>query len=346
MLAVVGVLAFLLSAAAGFFVVQRLFAPREAVVAEQTPAKASAKSKASVAKGSTKAEGSDSGALAASDIIQRVNDAYGSLTSYSAEGTVVTDMDMSKVDFGSIPGMPASVAKQAKASKEAQAALAKPQHLESNFSMKLAKPNLYRIDWKSQAPMKSSGAAWSAGDGDYIYMGLMPPKYVKLESRDLVLGAAAGLSQGAAHAVPSFFFNDKQNFLNSLESLALGNDDSVDGSDCYVLTGTLRGLKMNLWIDKSTFLIRQRQQILGGEVKMPEMSDKDVDAALKQMGGGATPEKRAQMKKMMRGVQAMSSKMNGKITETYRNVQTNQKIAATEFKFDVPVGVELSKSLF
>ncbi|MGZ5544606.1 MAG: hypothetical protein ACXWIU_08010, partial [Limisphaerales bacterium] len=140
------------------------------------------------------------------------------------------------------------------------------------------------------------------------------------------------------------FFN--QSYLAKLSNVTLGKEENVDGADCYLLSGDLNGLKMNFWVDKSSFLIKQKQQVFGGEVKMPEMSNKDVDAALKQLGGGATPEKRAQMKTMMQNMRAMSSKMKGTMTETYRNIETNQKIATDKFKYNVPTGVELSISLF
>ncbi|MGZ5569315.1 MAG: hypothetical protein ACXWKG_20070, partial [Limisphaerales bacterium] len=283
--------------------------------------------------------------LSAADIVQHVGETYSTLTSYSSEGTVVTDMDMSKVDLGNIPGVPPQLAAQAKASKEAKAALAKPQHMEADFSIKLARPGLYRIDWKSQqGPVNMNGAAWSTGDDHYLYMGMKPPKYVKMQSRELALGAASGASQGAASTVPTLFFN--QSYLAKLSNVTLGKEENVDGADCYLLSGDLNGLKMNFWVDKSSFLIKQKQQVFGGEVKMPEMSNKDVDAALKQLGGGATPEKRAQMKTMMQNMRAMSSKMKGTMTETYRNIETNQKIATDKFKYNVPTGVELSSSLF
>ncbi len=339
------VLAFLLSAGAAFVVVQRLLVP-QAVLVAKAPANAVGKLKGTLGKIPQRSTDDPTGQLSATDIVQRVTDAYSALISYSSEGTAVTDMDMSRVDFGSIPGLPPQVAAQAKASKEAKAALAKPQHMEADFSVKLARPGLYRVDWKSQGPMNMSGAAWSTGDDHYLYMGMKPPKYVKMQNRDIALGAATGVSQGAANTVPALFFNGAESFLAKLADVTLGKDDTIDGVDCYLLNGDLNGMKMNFWIDKSNFLIKQKQQVLGGEVKMPKMSDKDVDDALKQMGGGTTTEKRAQMKTMMQNMRAMSSKMKGTMTETYRNIETNQKIATDKFKYDVPSGVELSSSLF
>lgn len=344
---IAAVLAFLLSAGAAFFVVQRLLAPQVVAVANM-PANAAGKLKGAPGKIPQRSADDESvGQLSAADIIQHVNDAYGALTSYSSEGTAVTDMDMSKMDIGSLPGVSPQIAARAKASKEAQAALAKPQHLESDFSVKLARPGLYRIDWNSQkGPMKMSGAAWSTGDEHYIYMGMQPPKYVKMQSREMALGAATGVSQGAANTIPMFFFNGKQSMLNMMENVTLGKEEAVDGTDCYLVNGDLRGMKLNLWIDKSSFLIKQKQQVFGGDVKMPEMSDKDVDAAIKQLGDGGSEAKRAQVKAMMKNMKAMTSKMKGTMTETYRNIETNQKISTDKFKFDVPEGVELSGSLF
>lgn len=344
---VLSVLAFLLSAGAGFIVVQRLTNSPQVTTAKNNPSTATGKSNGVTGKAPERPLEDGSGQLSASDILKRVGDTYSALDSYSAEGTVVTDMDMSKVDFGNLPGVPPELAAKAKASKEAQAALASAQHIEGSFTMRLSRPGLYRVDWNSQVgPMKQTGAVWSSGDGDYLFMGIKPPKYVKLQSREVALGAAAGVSQGAANSIPSIFFNNKGGLFQTLENVSLEKEENIDGADCYLVSGEVRGLKMNLWIDKGSFLIKRKQQVFGGEVKMPKMSDQDVDTALKQLGGGATAEKRAQMKKMMESMQKMATKMKGSMTETYRNIEANKKLSKDEFTYKVPAGVELGGSLF
>src|SRR5262249_44948518 len=145
------------------------------------------------------------------------------------------------------------------ASKEAKAALTKPQHVEANFSVKLARPGLYRVDWKTeQGPMKMGGSVWSTGDEHYLYMGTTQSKYVKMQNRDMALGAATGVSQGAANTIPSVFFADKASVLSMMKEATLGANENIDGTDCYLLSGDLNGLKLNLWIDKSSFLIKQK----------------------------------------------------------------------------------------
>ena len=279
----------------------------------------------------------------APEILQKVTEQYDSLTSYSASGKNVSIIDMSGVDMKNIPGMPAKLPKDAKA-----VAMSKPQRMEGNFSVKLGKPNFYRVEWEGQmGPVKNKGAVWSAGEGDFLLMSSMgQPKYSKMKDREIALASATGISGGAAGTMPGIFFKSQSSQLNLFKGATRGADETIDGEDCYVLTGNVSGMKIILWINQSTSLIKQKQMVLGGELKMPDMNDATVEEGLKQLGGNPTPEQKAQTKAMMKNMKAMTSQLKGTMTETYSNIEINKPVAKEDFKYAVPAGTKLSKSLF
>jgi DNA-directed RNA polymerase subunit RPC12/RpoP len=283
----------------------------------------------------------------ASEIIQKVTEQYDSLTSYSASGTAISLIDMSGVDLKNIPGAPANLPKNSKDSKEFKQAMSKPQRQESDFKIKLGKPDSYLVKWESQkGPVKSKGAVWSCGEGDFLLMEMGKMKYVKMQNRDMALASATGVSGGVAGTIPAIFFKTSSSTLNLFQNATRGDDETVDGVDCYVLNGDALGMKMIFWIDKGTSLIKQKQLILGGESKMPETTDAKIDEGIKQLGGKPTPQQEAQTKAMMKNMKALAAQMKGTMTETYQNIEINKPVTRDDFKHEVPAGTKLSSSLF
>ncbi len=293
------------------------------------------------------ARSSDSPTPGAEEILQKVTAQYEALTSYSSRGNAVSIFDLSGLDPENIPGLAGKVPKDLKDSKEFKEAMSKPQKQEWEFQIKLGKPDFYRIDWEGQmGPTKNKGAVWSSGTGDFLFRASTPPKYVKMENRDLALAAATGISGGLAGSMPAIFFKTESNPLSSLTNITRTADETIDGADCYVLAGTLQGLKMILWIDKSNSLIKQKQTVLGGKAEMPEMSAEKLQQGMKQLGGKPTTEQQAQMKAVAKNMSALASQMKGTMTETYQNIEINQPLTKQDFDFVVPAGTKLSASFF
>ena len=74
-----------------------------------------------------------------SDLVVQVQTTYNKMQSYSSLGDIILNVSM--------PGL-------------------EREELHYTFSIKLARPELYRIEWEEQAPnMSFRGTAWSAGDG-------------------------------------------------------------------------------------------------------------------------------------------------------------------------------------
>lgn len=99
-----------------------------------------------------------------SAIFKKVMEKYKSMQTYSSEGTIVSDMDIGSMEVS----------------------------LETSFSMKLKKPNLYLISWKGNM---QSGAVWNDGTQSYLYMGMVA--YSKMKSDEMALAGATGISGGA-----------------------------------------------------------------------------------------------------------------------------------------------------
>jgi len=110
-------------------------------------------------------------------IVQNAQEKYASLTSYSDEGESVAIVNGTTIT--------------------------------TTFTVKLARPSLYRIQWQhnSQSALAANTtktqAVWSAGAGDFMDLGTGPTKQA---AREEALGGATGISGNAAATIPGTFF--------------------------------------------------------------------------------------------------------------------------------------------
>jgi RNA polymerase sigma factor (sigma-70 family) len=166
--------------------------------------------------------------LGAPEIIKRSQDAYAALTSYSDEGKTVSSVGKSEV-------------------------------APHTFSIKLARPNLYRIEWTQDLGFYAqTGLVWSAGNGDFLKMNqASQPR--KDASMEMALSSATGISGGAAGSIPGTFFklNWGDKLGTAMRSAKRKPDEKIDGGDCYVLTLAANGRTQTLWIGKQDYFIRQ-----------------------------------------------------------------------------------------
>lgn len=179
------------------------------------------------------------------EILKKSQDAYDSMTSYSDKGKTVSIGGIVDLDSDTII---------------------------TAFTTKLARPNLYRIEWETTGNfMRSKGikpkknAVWSAGKGDFWDIGNGPEKQ-KNQHWILVMQSGAG---GATVAIPGAFF--KTHWSNELEHLGPNvkreADNKVEDTDCYVLSNDGQ-VKMTLCIGKHDFLIHQIRLIKTGQVNI------------------------------------------------------------------------------
>jgi len=115
------------------------------------------------------------------EIFEKVKAAYESMQTYQSNGVIISEID----------------------------AGGRQMNTETTFSILLKKPNLYLISWtqknRSMLDMVQSGAVWSDGSQPYLYMGMINA-YSAIESDEMALGGATGISGGATLTVPALFF--------------------------------------------------------------------------------------------------------------------------------------------
>ncbi len=218
----------------------------------------------------------------AQEIMAKSQAAYAALTSYSDEGKTVSSIGTTTV-------------------------------APHTFSIKLARPNLYRVEWdQNMGFYDQKGAAWCAGDGDFRAMGT---SINRSSNKEDALGSATGISGGASASIPGTFF--KMNWGNQLggtmKSATKLPDEKIGDTDCYVLTDAKGGRTRTLWIGKQDFLIRQVENDTSAEEMKKVMDDA------------------AQRNPQMSGVAKQVPAGGSKSIETHSNIVVNQTFAPADF---------------
>ena len=248
----------------------------------------------------------DSGApaMTAKQIVEKSQAAYDALSSYSSTGQTTSIMS----------GM----------------------NQTTTFSIRLQKPNLYRIDWKSGL---SSGAVWSDGTGDFINLTGKPQR---LESREMALASATGVSGMATATIPGTFF--KLNWggvLNSGLNWQRKPDEKIETWNCFVVSNQVTpssggSISSTLWIGQQDGLIYQSQTVMQG-LQQPHMdlTDEQVGQALKLQGKEVTPqaiaEMRTQLMNSIKNVQKMVDAKPVSFMQEQDDIATNKTCTASDF---------------
>ena len=220
--------------------------------------------------------------LAAGEILKQAQEKYASLTSYSDEGKTVATINGTT--------------------------------LTTTFSIKLARPGFYLIQWEQpvNATYANKGAVWSAGEGDFLRMGSRDQKQA---TQEMALASATGISGGAAATIPGTFFSMSWgNQLGSLASSAKRQaDEKVGNVVCYVFTSDLEGRTSTLWIGKEDLLIHQARTV--------------TSAAAVEAGRAEAAKRNPEI-----AARLLKSKPQGiTSTETHENIVVNQKLADKDF---------------
>jgi len=253
---------------------------------------------------------------------------YKSLATYKAEGTATMNLDM-------------------KGTKT---------NLETSFSIALEKPNRYLISWtqkNSMMPsMAQSGAAWSDGAQPYLYLGTLHA-YSKMTSDEIALAGATGVSGGAAMTVPALFLPGLGKYaqFSRLKDPKLEKAERIGDEDCYVVSAASAiSTKETFWISKAKHFILKYSRSLtppGGGWKMPEMSDKQLEEAVRGMGMKVTEENKKKVREQTANAMKLvkTMKLSGTSTELYRSV-SSPSLKKEDFVFVPPKDAVLKDSLF
>jgi len=230
--------------------------------------------------------------LSAADIIKQARAKYASLNSYSDEGTAVSTLGATTA-------------------------------ASYNFTVKLARTNLYQVVWrKSDDLFMPKGVVWSAGSGDFLWMGKgFKPQQQK--DMELALASATGISGGVAANIPGTFFNARWGGqLGATTAAAIrGADTKIGEVDCYVLTHNEAGRTNILWIGKQDFLIHQVENDTSGATLRAMMEEQ--------------AKKNPQIRAML---DASGSQLSHDVIsiETHQNIVINPPLNRADFDFQVP----------
>jgi RNA polymerase sigma factor (sigma-70 family) len=271
--------------------------------------------------------------LTPEEIARQSQDAYAALTSYSDNGTVMTK----------IAG----------------------KNIKTTFNIRLARPNLYRIDSIMMAgPNGLKGAAWSDGRGDYFETGTGKEKMKDMQAAL----AYATMMGNSAIAAPEIFF--KLTLGDPMSYIVTGKvetkrekDGQVGDVDCYVITSVMDTAKMRaegtlpdgvgkmgtttrlFWIGKRDHFIHQIQSSVDlssvdlASTTLPSparLSDADIKKYLEKENKPVTAETIADMRARL---EALSKKMqsvmkSGKtlVTETHEHIVVNKEFSPADFQ--------------
>ena len=225
------------------------------------------------------------------EIFKKAQETYAALTSYSDEGKTVAVLNGTTVTH--------------------------------TFAIKLARPNLYRIEWEQNT--ESTGFktgvnkqfVWSEGKGDFLEMFGKPAKQASLKN---ALSSAAGISGCASATLPGTFFKMVLGSGPSLVNQAGGATglkqqaaEKVGEVDCYVFADELKGRKRTIWIGKQDFLIHQTRTVTSAAAMKAIMAD-----AAKR-----NPEIAARMPK--------KEYTDSTSTETHEHIVVNQTFSPSDF---------------
>jgi len=282
-------------------------------------------------------------ASGAMDILGKVHGAYTNLTSLSVSGTSVMVIDLSQIKPADIQAAESAGGRTNKAPRKIPK-LPKSQTVTTDVSIKLARPDLYRVVENINTAMgrftnKFTIAAWSAEKGDYTLFG---KNYSKAGDRDSAF-RAIGSSGGLATAIAQLFYGEESQMGKFITDWGQTDDDSLDGEDCYTLTAKMFGQKLKMWVDKSSYMILQSQVTLGGAI-----SDADLNAAMDTFDTktNLTQAQIDRMKAQTKQQAMMMTKIKGTVTETYDDIETNQTYSADEFDYTLPANAKLTPSQF
>jgi outer membrane lipoprotein-sorting protein len=273
----------------------------------------------------------DRNKLTSQEIAKQAQDAYATLSSYRDSGTVTTGIS--------------------------------GQMMKRTFSIRLQRPNLYRVEWTNSMPSinasSSHGIVWSAGNGDFLTMALLgqeqnvtPTQY---QDGQTALAAATADSGGVTAIVPVKFFNQDLNDMlkipaSGFSPLLREPDEKAGGVDCFVISVIidlttspdtskfpvnvkgLQQVKTTLYVGKDDHLIHQtRQNIDLGATPNLLMTDEQIKTIMEKAKQPATPEAiasfKAKMDAAMKGMQGQKII----ITQTHENIVVNQKFSPADF---------------
>ena len=222
----------------------------------------------------------------------------------------------------------------------------------ATFSMKLARPRYYRVEWTQHPGLgrPQSGAVWNDGDRPRLYLEASGA-VSDMESDEMAIAAATGASMATAHTIPTLFFRfgDSPDLIDRIAEPRLEGSQMIGVVDCHIVAGhTANGINYRLWIATNEPYIVQIENSLGGPLSqdaIQEQSPEDEERTLKALGREITEENRRQLQDSLRQARAIIASVRGTSKQTFLTFDLTLPIPSEAFAFDVPEGTE-SRDVF
>jgi len=212
---------------------------------------------------------------------------------------------------------------------------------ESYGSIKLAKPNYYKINLFETQKTGSSKrehatAIWNAGSGPYHFLGHLNA-YSKVKDDESALRIASTVASFNKIGIVYMFFDFMQGYsalpkyLPGIEDLKLLGEEIINNEKCYVIEGSIKRMYFKYWISKDQNLIvkQHRQGIV-------------IDLGEQESGEESKDEKTKEILDFIK----KRDNANPKVTIEYGNIQTDIEQDVSAFLFEVPEGTRLSEDIF
>ena len=197
---------------------------------------------------------------------------------------------------------------------------------------------------------RPAGAVWNDGTGAFNYVDA-PAAWAKAASDDAALGLATGLSGGATELVFLLRVTPSLGSLAALESPVIEDSESIDGSPCWVVSGsTPVTSRMVVWISRTQLLVRRLSRSMtpppGREP--PPLMQGSIDDAIREAGLEPTPEMRQRFAMMMEMAKVMrkhAGALDGEMMGTFHVDAVDRPLGPADLAFEVPAGTPFKRSL-
>ena len=118
-------------------------------------------------------------------------------------------------------------------------------------------PHQFRFEYSEKG--KSGRVVWKSGQEVKVSMAAPPEAN---QSLGLALAFFTGISDGTAYTIPALLMPSEMTGikLTNIRKPVRGEDQSIDGRNCFSIQGQLPEGRTTIWIDQESFLVRRIEQ--------------------------------------------------------------------------------------
>ncbi|MCH2182857.1 MAG: hypothetical protein MK108_12705 [Mariniblastus sp.] len=179
--------------------------------------------------------------LSAAQVIERVAQTYAQCKTYTDTGTHTSVM----------------TSKSGEETEVLQFSTAMVRHSRSRVLKERLVHDQFRFEYSEKG--KPGRVVWKSGQEVKVSMAAPPEAN---QSLALALAFFTGISDGTAHTIPALLMPSEVTGikLTDIRKPVRGEDQSIDGRNCFSIQGKLPEGRTTIWIDQESFLVRRIEQ--------------------------------------------------------------------------------------